>query len=752
MVKRKCSDEDRYNIAGNMKAWWSMGSFWDAEKRTVEQSQESKQNDQYPHTVEARNCSRSNSNISMSALGLIGSSEISPLSEPPHLPWCNGSDLPLDHEGGPKAEDPSDIPMYKDQAAEMFKKAEEEVDIKLAIAPFDTLPQEAYHPGKSREVFAQLLDKGASMEELWKFLNDRKLNHRNSQNILRLLSHYRHADVPTIKSLGENLQSHLKNNRLATHHALRIFRVAFESQLPAWRHLCRNVWKGIVASTTLRPSKITLPQRESLLRTALRSVYTFDVQEVVADLLPFITSDCSMTVKDELVAGLTLLGAKLGKGHASEEALRIQIKWFYNIVATAPEMIASETILKLTKRLMHQYQGPAGRPAWHRFCLHTWLETLTQTSLLYNSRRSSRLSRNWENFERCLFVENLDLVAKYLTMFSPHQVPSNPMHVWIKRTKILAAQRRCSRPAIDDEFGLTHFSAAFAEVESHPSHQWVIWETYAALSTKQKQGVDHIVVSALQRLNEVEQYPLIVELTRFLKDYGFKVNSTIFAEEINRHMIDRPGVAADLFLTHKGWTMEDFPSLSDALINSPQEDPKRAFGIFLRENSNLTTVRQRTPSKRRLHLTKSQSAVLHDMAMSFAQAQHLSPSQALRKVERCYRYFLDCNNMIMPQMAQALSMAGLVRPTQAGKSTGQNRLREVLEVLREFEGADTADRVDHLFYHWRSKTRNTISRKQWWESKKRWLAQEEHLEKTRKVLKRKFPISTTRVDTDSRVG
>ncbi|OJD34662.1 fungal specific transcription factor domain containing protein [Diplodia corticola] len=142
--------------------------------------------------------------------------------------------------------------------------------------------------------------------------------------------------------------------------------------------------------------------------------------------------------------------------------------------------------------------------------------------------------------------------------------------------------------------------------------------------------------------------------------------------------------------------------------------PRDELFALLDHNDPLARV----PPEHRRTLTDSTSALrlelVHLVAHAYAGQTAYPTRHRFRNVHYCYLWLRDRRAPLLPLLSKALVRAGVTAPLENNEWVSTVRLRWVLRLVREIEGADVAASLDRLVWHWRGEVIREARRR--WDS------------------------------------
>ncbi|KAI9760781.1 MAG: proteasome core particle subunit beta 2 [Chaenotheca gracillima] len=111
--------------------------------------------------------------------------------------------------------------------------------------------------------------------------------------------------------------------------------------------------------------------------------------------------------------------------------------------------------------------------------------------------------------------------------------------------------------------------------------------------------------------------------------------------------------------------------------------------------------RHRPGSRRKTLSLDPRIGLVRRMALAYAYAEHLSPSQAFKYTYRCYRYLKDRGVKVGPEVSRALAYAGITCSLQSDGNLTDPKLEAILRAVRGAEGEHIESKLDEVVLHWK---------------------------------------------------
>ena len=384
-----------------------------------------------------------------------------------------------------------------------------------------------------------------------------------------------------------------------------------------------------------------------------------------------------------------------------------------------PHHTSAECVVRLSADVILKCSDDDSTVDWHYIQVRDWLSMLG-IDLFQRARKNSRFKKKWQVIEEHLTTLQPGFLMLYLRLFEEGQTPP-----FLQEYMTLHAQNGDSMPVQErNAIGTSSTeSKSLISEDTKPAsgsrNQPETEEPYINIIRNMLVSYPSLltttlpeVLSDLRRLAKWEDILLIV---RHLHDRKFPIQNSVLAHEVVEHSKINPVFALKLFRAWPPLRIAHCPGFMDAIISDPRIRPGTPLNLFYRDSPNLQATRRYLRQSRPLPLKHDQALLLHEMAVAFAQAAHLKPREALRKVMRCFYQFIGHFDLVKPQMTEAMVAAGIIRYLEAGLWVSTTSLKRILAIVRQVEGEKVAEEIDRMVYVWRGRVvRSRIYRETMW--------------------------------------
>ena len=565
--------------------------------------------------------------------------------------------------------------------------------------------------------FLRLLDSGSPMPVLLEFLQDGKLNNPAARNLASLMAWRRlektKDEIEVLKSwieqrIARGTLSEMEMQSLL--HGLSIsLRQRQQPRHARWRawSIFKCTWAAIQASDTNGVSKLGSDTFRQLLEIASRSPDLSEGRGMGIKILKMRRSDLANLIPNISHFAFQLSEtplSRLSDGSVGPEK-DWSFAWFYPLLAQIPEKYASAIIFnlswKVTRRIVNR----------ERNCdlmAREWFGVLTP-EVFQAARQDEHWTEKWWLIDRELTSmtrpENFKTLASYLQLFEDKERYLFLLRYWVP-----------PRWPRGDKIKIYMFSEASADtsswkefirkVEITPYFPGIDRDTML-LDIVQRLHKTYLVVlqtilpDLLRLLRCLGQSSAVLKVARYLKHQSVHVEYSVWATEVTAHVNINLPLAYELFKVDTRLRFEDCPGLAESIIADPSIDTACIFQLLQRQRRTIGSVPVTSQSKQLLGITPERVSLLHNMALAFANASHLTPRQAYRSVSRCAQYFRNRLDLLRPEMSKALAVAGILRYLEAGLWVSTIRFNYVLDMVRGLEGEAVAQELDRMTFEWR---------------------------------------------------
>ena len=586
--------------------------------------------------------------------------------------------------------------------------------------------------------FNYLLSAETSMEKILEFLDDVSLSRLDNHRLGALIVRCQTEEMWSTTSLGTWIEMRIFQEKMSEKELLSVLETLTVANSECTsthldnQPLNRIVYRSISRGLQNYPFRHGLSFRtlKLMIDCINQNFLAGDSIEMLSELVSYLNSSQLLEIKHELVHFLLegpdvqLLMSK----YLVDDAQLIyecdhdtKFRRLARLLEILPNTIAAECTAKITVQLVERAKDNAWKLARYPNDrgsrsqpdeLYFWFSALSENKdiLFRGSRRNTYWEKLWYVIEELLVTLEPSFWHYYLSLFREVEGPVFfDDNIWIPRVALqwqeeLRIQRESA--FLQEEPGSRR-----AAIWSDDQLSAIFKEGYEAgvlyfeMVRKARVYSPKLLNDFLPRLfSDLRGSGLPTETRRifwYLNDRWFPVKDHVMADEVMEYCKIDGGTAISLFLGWPNLQLSHCPGLIRALILDPNVYRGTVFNIFYRDSPNLSMTKRSERDESPLRLTTHQAQMLHEMAMAFACAVHLSPAQAFRRVYRCFAHFFGREEDLKPQISQAFVLSGIIRYLEAGRWVSSYRLIQILEIVRKLEGPEVADEVDHLVYQWR---------------------------------------------------
>ncbi|MCJ1430699.1 hypothetical protein MMC27_000049 [Xylographa pallens] len=578
----------------------------------------------------------------------------------------------------------------------------------------------------SEIAFQSLLTANQSIPTLIEYLEDQTLNTPTAQNLRALmgwtrLQNHSHEELELLGiwlekqvALGHFSERELREALVGARRQHQSGEALYSSRMFVWR-ICKRLWAGIQASTVNKVGKLQVETLKGFLRAASQSPLLHEGRAMGKCVV--LTMDYSNFKK--LESSIVDLVDRLSKNSTASPELtfenRMEMRsyvWFFPVLENLPDSdsakIATTITLALTKNECH------GR-ASSRAHLETWLGELPK-SIFQLARNDVECEETWLLIERNLLSLNAKTLAYYLrlledrkiyTFILNHWIPIRLQHIATKTCAARQNRRRSNRTGVNNPSwrdialridSLSYYPGANDQRTAYLSIVRELRETHPSM-------LRLLIPEFLYLLRCSGRSEAILPVVQYLTKCSGGIDSVVVANEVTKHLTLNLQIALDIFKADPRLRVEDCPGLVERMITEPVSENPDVFAFLERDKGLLGSVGSTVHPKRPLYVNPKRVALLHSMALAYAEAPHLNPRQAYRRVRRCLDFFRDRPDLLGSDMSQALTKAGILRYLEAGMWVSTLRHNYIMGYVKHLEGEEVANELDRVVWDWRG--RNT---------------------------------------------
>ncbi|MCJ1399268.1 hypothetical protein MMC11_002470 [Xylographa trunciseda] len=578
----------------------------------------------------------------------------------------------------------------------------------------------------SKIAFQTLLDANLSIPTLLEFLEDRALNMPRTQNLRALMGWTRLQERPQDElekmglwlekqvSFGYFSESELREALAGARRQHQSRESLYPSRMLSWK-ICKRLWAGIQASAVNDVGKLQVETLKIFLEAASQSPLPHEGRVMGKCII----LKLHRSMLKGLGPSIVNIVDRLSRVSTTSSELKFEKKpdprsfvWFLPVLEELPESdsakIATTITLALTKHACHERAGS-------RAHLEAWFSVLPQ-GLFQQARNDVECERDWLLIERNLNSLDAKTLACYLRLLGDRNMYSFILNHWIPErlqhtATTMRANSRTRRRSNITEVNDTSWREVALRIEysSHYPGADDRMTAYLGIVRELQKTYPLILRSLIPELLELlrclKRSEAILLIVQYLAKCSGGIDSGVVANEVSQHLSLDLRTALDIFKADPRLRVEDCPGLAERMISEPVSDYPDVFTFLERDRGLLGSVGSTVHSKRPLHVNPRRVALLHSMAMAYAEAPHLNPRQAYRKVRRCLDFFRDRPDLLGPDMSQALTNAGILRYLEAGMWVSTIRHNYIIGYVKHLEGEEVANELDRVVWDWRG--RNT---------------------------------------------
>ena len=560
--------------------------------------------------------------------------------------------------------------------------------------------------------FHDLLEMNLSVDSLLVYLGVAILNPPIEQNLSSLL-----RKLATIDNADENgslskveawVQKEVAFGALHESEICNILRSTYPipgaSQSSIRWTVCPHIWKGIKSSRVLKVNDLRAFTLTCLLEAAARSPSFDEGFTMGSEIIRSRAVQDSKTVTSNVLEFLRLL---MGNRHAvvevefSEKRFSGRLNAAVTLIDMLPKARANEAITYIVSTLIREKDKATNVNNHHKrlMWLQQWLYAFSQSHLLVEARKDSRLTSVWMNIEGRLSSLEPEFLAIYLYSFNDTEISSFLLEHLLVRWQLDYAKsftvnaQSSAMPRLRQE-ALQLLTPPTPDTGSEVS-------PYINLIVHVCNEADHLLQRLLHYLLPLLRYldkpEAVLSITDHLSRRQKNVPHTLLFSEISCHTDVNPVFALALLTADRRTQMVNCPSLLRALRRCNDVPILILLRLFRLLTQTYSVKRRRNYCT---DLTPKASLILYQLADRIALSYALSPRQILRRVRRLFKLFMKKPELLSPQMASTLTAAGIVQPLRTGLKVAKMQQQWVGQWVVGLEGKDVWEGVEKNAESW----------------------------------------------------
>ncbi|MCJ1474130.1 hypothetical protein MMC13_002788 [Lambiella insularis] len=573
--------------------------------------------------------------------------------------------------------------------------------------------------GHSKLAFQTLLSENPSLSLCMEFLEDPSLNAPEAQNLYTLMEWETLQAQPAreLEVLGLWVQTQVMDGQFSQRDILSVLKgvkvqnrvePVLSSRKLAWS-FCMRVWTGIQASTVNATSNLYIKTIRELLEAASHCPSVSQGRALGCSLL-MSTQHAKLR---EITPSILVLVDRLSTIDNCRNMERtISFDWFSHVLRTFSESEASTIATTISRRFAQRACKNSEKFGAH---LESWFSALPR-HVFQAARNSIECIEEWSSIERDIVSLKLKVLASYLRLRQDQDIFTFILRRWLLRPfaptttawRSESLRVRRNNGNMDSHSRWTGFVQEIEQLTCY-SGEGGTTSSYLELARKLLETSPSFfraaIPSLLHLLRCIHRHDAVRCIAHFISSKPRCLPPTVLAFEITLFARTDLPFALALFHADPRLRLEDCPSLATRLIASPLVPPNEIFTLLSRSGDLLGSAPSTTHPSTPYKVHTDRLALLHEIALAFAHAPHLAPRKAYRKVRRVLDLFRDRPDLLRPEMAQALTKAGVLRYLEAGMWVNTVRLNYVLGYVKHLEGEEVVREVERGVWAWRG--RNT---------------------------------------------
>ncbi|MCJ1281860.1 hypothetical protein MMC26_001183 [Xylographa opegraphella] len=584
----------------------------------------------------------------------------------------------------------------------------------------------ANHIQLSKIAFESLLTENQSIFNLLEYLGDHTLNAPTAQNLRALMgwSRLQKHSLEELELLGIWLEKQvalgyfsereLREALAGVRRQHQSGEAMDSSRLFTWK-ICKRLWAGTQASTVNDLGKLRVETLKSFLEAASQSPLLHEGREMGKRII--LRTDHNNLKK--LGPSIVNLVDRLSKTNSASSKVtfenRMEMRsfvWFAPVLEKLPTLDSANIVTTITSALT---ENACHERAGSRTNLEVWLSTLSK-SRFQLARNDVECEKTWLLIERNLISLDVKTLACYLRLLEDRKISAFILNHWIPlrlqhTVTTMRASAQGKRRSIRTGVNGPSWKDIALRIDSLSYYPGADYQTTVYLDIVRELRKTHpqmlrsLIPELLELLRCLGRSEAILLIVQYLAKCSGGIESVVVANEVTKHLNLSLPTALEIFKADLRLRVEDCPGLVERMISEPASGYPDVFAHLERDRGLLGSVGSKVHSQRPLHVNPKRVALLHSMALAYAEAPHLNPRQAYRKVRRCLDFFRDRPELLGPDMSQALTKAGILRYLEAGMWVSTIRHNYIMGYVKHLEGEEVANELDRVVWDWRG--RNT---------------------------------------------
>ena len=347
-----------------------------------------------------------------------------------------------------------------------------------------------------------------------------------------------------------------------------------------------------------------------------------------------------------------------------------------------PGDIARSSIVNASAKLLHQPTLSVGKREILVEKLRLWWFTLMESEQLGTLDDSAE----WQNVKQSLASSDVEILASYLRVMSDQQKCLFLLDQWFGRQR--------------HERHLGCWSDKFESLDGTHTSKSPFISMLRVLRHYDIMVSDERMSRLIALLREMGDSDTIVEIVEYQEKVGKRIKVSPITSAIGADLDTTPGPAYRVFDSYSMLPLEKVPRLAESIIANPHLHPNTIF--YFRSQRKKLSLNSHPTHTNAPNQPISRRDLLERMCLAYAQAPHLPPRLALRKIRACYVIIKrERLGPISSAVTRALVEVGITRPLQDCAWVSTIKLRWILSLVRQVEGDEVADQIDQIVYKWR---------------------------------------------------
>lgn len=545
----------------------------------------------------------------------------------------------------------------------------------------------------------------SSLEPILRFLEDSSLNNPEAQNTRTLFRWCveQSYDRNNIRYPLKWLKAQISLGFLRGQELLLLVKdlsnpkEATQNKLRQW-NVPLVIFEGLNSSTVFQIRDVDTTILNALLESMSYGPFPLKLEFAGFNILQSLDTSQLQQMKHGVSSFLKSYFSAEGFGERGQINYNDKMSKVSNFLQTLPLNIKISILIAISRRFLDPIEPTS--TTFSKFIQNfgQWCSFLTKHDIF----KLLRDDKDWHQFERDLVGKDTSFVGAYIQNLTNDEKSRFLRRTWLGPIKapssinypLVAAdiERWFSRPSID-----------YSSIQS-------ILTTIFQVSGSKTSTISSKLSYILQVVDKLGMDRTTLALIHSLQERGVHIDHEIIIAQTKKHAFTSPHISFYLFKRTHHLPLESCPAVAEIMIYNARFNPNTALEFRRQRKDFIQVFGSDSGSQNKIE--KARIELFQRMAIAYANAPHLFPRVAFRKVYDCYRLHRQYDlGPLSVEISAALTISGIIKPLQKSQWTGTQKLRWILTIVREVEGEAVATRVDELVYTWRGLVHREMEKK-----------------------------------------